>query len=202
MKELIKEMIFTMNRGKYKFQPVFIIGCGRSGTTILGKTLSKHPEIKYLNERRDIWHKAYPELNIWDERIDSILYADEQNFSDKKNKKIKKFFFREQVFNKSKILLEKFPINSFRLNFIKKNFPQAKYIYITRNGIEVSKSIEKKIEKQNWYKGKKFDLLKSFDLEKYEKLNIQKNIEKAMWEWRLSIKESDEFFKVEKNTFL
>ena len=30
--------------------PVFIIGCGRSGTTILGRTLAEHPRVKYLNE--------------------------------------------------------------------------------------------------------------------------------------------------------
>ena len=47
------------------------------------------------------------------------------------------------MLNSSKILLEKLPINSFRLRFLKESFPEARYIYLTRNGLEVSKSIEK-----------------------------------------------------------
>ena len=63
----------------HTFNPVFIIGCGRSGTTILGNTLSNHPKIKYLNERRDLWHKAYPEFNIWNKITQNPkLYADEK----------------------------------------------------------------------------------------------------------------------------
>jgi hypothetical protein len=29
--------------------PIFIIGCGRSGTTIFGTALSRHKDITYLN---------------------------------------------------------------------------------------------------------------------------------------------------------
>ena len=32
------EFLFIVNKHKYQFRPVFIIGCGRSGTTILGET--------------------------------------------------------------------------------------------------------------------------------------------------------------------
>jgi hypothetical protein len=33
-------------------RPVFIVGCGRSGTTILGEMLGRHPQLAYLNEPR------------------------------------------------------------------------------------------------------------------------------------------------------
>src|SRR5215212_6691597 len=49
-------------------RPVFILGCGRSGTTIFGAALSKHKSITYLNEPRHLWFAAYPETDIWTQR--------------------------------------------------------------------------------------------------------------------------------------
>ena len=74
-------MLFSLKKQNHVFAPVFSIGCGRSGTTILGNTLSQHPDIKYLNERRDVWHRAYPEFNIWEENVlNSKLYANEKDY--------------------------------------------------------------------------------------------------------------------------
>ena len=146
--EFAKNILFNFKKSNYTFNPVFIIGCGRSGTTILGNTLSNHPKIKYLNERRDLWHKSYPEFDIWNKNTQNPkLYTDEKDVVSKNNNLLHHLFFREQVLGKSTILLEKLPINNFRLNFLKNSFPNAKYIYLTRNGLEVSKSIGKMIQK-------------------------------------------------------
>ena len=123
-RELIKNILFNLKKKNHVFSPVFIIGCGRSGTTILGNTLSNHPKIKYLNERRDLWHKAYPEFNIWNKNTQNPkLYADKKDVISKQNNLLHYLFFREQVLGKSTILLEKLPINNFRLKFLKKSFP-------------------------------------------------------------------------------
>ena len=42
------------------FAPVFIVGMGRSGTTVLGKVLAVHNNVAYLNEPKAMWHVAYP----------------------------------------------------------------------------------------------------------------------------------------------
>ena len=197
-KKDIANRFFRSWRKEYDFTPVFIIGCGRSGTTILGKTLSRHPKIKYLNERRDLWHEAYPEFNIWDENNkQSILYATEKNVIQKNNEKIHDLFEKEQQLDRNSILLEKLPINNFRLKFLHASFPKAKYIYLTRNGLESSLSIERKIEKKNWFVGNKLPLLIEFGKQNNYpiKENISTNIEKAMWEWKISIDQSDLFFK-------
>ena len=95
--------------------------------------------------------------------------------------------------------MEKLPINNFRLKFLKKIFPNARYIYLSRNGLEVSKSIEKRIQKQNWFTGEKYDLLKKYTLDNniVLKTKINSNQEKGMWEWKLSIEASNQFFKKE-----
>ncbi len=39
-------------------RPLFILGTGRSGTTVLGKILSMHREVGWLNEPKLMWHAA------------------------------------------------------------------------------------------------------------------------------------------------
>ena len=193
IKELIKNILFHFKKNKYTLAPVFIIGCGRSGTTILGKTLSNHPKIKYLNEKRDLWHKSYPEFNIWSgDVLNSKLYANEKDYDKEKSSELRNLFFREQVLGNASILLEKLPINNFRLKFLQKCFPKAKYIYLSRNGLEVSRSIEKKIQKNNWYIGSKLKLLKKYS---GVEIDTQTDQLKGMWEWKLSMNESHLFFQ-------
>ena len=36
--------------------PIFILGTGRSGTTILGVVLSMHKDVGFLNEPKALWH--------------------------------------------------------------------------------------------------------------------------------------------------
>ena len=76
-KDIKDEIKFQVSKKRNAFQPVFLIGCGRSGTTILGTTIGKHESITYLNERRDLWHQAYPEFDICEnylnEKFDLII---------------------------------------------------------------------------------------------------------------------------------
>ncbi len=200
--EAIKDFKYQLFKSNIDFQPVFIIGCGRSGTTILGETLSKHSNIKYLNEPRDLWRKAYPKFNVWSNNQYSKLFADETDINESKSKKLKKSFHREQVASNCTILLEKLPINSFRLRFIQQCFDNAKYIYLYRNGLEVANSIAKKNIKGIWF-GKnniKWKHLMDFADAHYKELYTKETIlwsdfHKGLLEWRLSIEESDRFFK-------
>jgi predicted secreted protein len=44
-------------------QPIIIIGCNRSGTTLLFRNLSSHPDIWSLYiESQDIFYKYYPSM--------------------------------------------------------------------------------------------------------------------------------------------
>ena len=186
------------SKTEIRFKPVFIIGCGRSGTTIFGSTLGKHPKIQYLNERRDLWHKAFPDLDIWSGKSDNPqLYVSSANIDEQKSQLIRKLFFREQKKIKAEILLEKLPINNFRLEFLNTIFPDALYIYLHRNGLEVARSIEKMSYTKNWF-GKndiKWKLIESLAKERFhfDGQNLTE-FEKGLVEWRLSLDYSEELF--------
>ena len=135
-------------------RPIFIIGCGRSGTTIFGTALSKHKKITYLNEPRHLWFSAYPETDIWTPKAHSrngrlvLTFADVEG---RKSRKLSQLFRFETIKTGRPILIEKLPINNFRLSFIHKIFPDARFIHIYRNGIEVARSIEKRSVRGNWF---------------------------------------------------
>lgn len=195
---------FILKRNKFNFNPVFIIGCGRSGTSILGNTLALHKSICYLHERRDLWRKAYPELDIWSGKYQHpLLYADEKDQDIYKTKKLRSIFFKEQVAGNCKVLLEKLPINSFRLKFLQACFPEAKYIYLHRNGLEVAESISKKIP-VSWfgYKNLKWNLLVNHAKKNgfiFSDDELASNLHKGIFEWRLSMEQSEAFFKTLSN---
>lgn len=197
IKNLITPLKFAYLKNKRTFQPVFLIGCGRSGTTILGTTLGKHKSITYLNERRDLWHEAYPNFNIWsDKTAHPQLIVKKEDDKKDQTKLLRKLLFREQVLNDSEVLLEKLPINSFRLEFIESAFPNAKYIYLHRNGIEVAKSMEKTATDRNWFGGnsKKWQLIEELLKESGFAKRDFSVFEKGLLEWRLSVERSEAFF--------
>src|SRR3954469_16896480 len=76
-------------------EPVFILGCGRSGTTIFGTALSKHKSITYLNEPRHLCFAAYPEADIWTPRAAKRrgkLALTAEDVSQQKSDKLRRLF--------------------------------------------------------------------------------------------------------------
>ena len=183
---------------------VFLIGCGRSGTTLISSLIGSCSNTHILNERRDLWHKVFPELNIWD-NINSVLDFKNSDYNTKKNEQIRSIFFKEAERHKKNNILEKLPINCFRLNFINKAFPEAKFIVIKRNPLEVAASIEEKIGKGNWYgiNDNKLRLLieyaKSNNIETKDFLKTDFN--KGLLEWRLSNIAIGKFFNESNKDF-
>jgi len=177
--------------------PIFILGCGRSGTTILGTTLSMHSKVAYLNERRDLWFQAYPETDIWTDKAavrNGKIILTSTDADNIKSKRLRKLFWLETIMPKKPVFIEKLPINNFRLDFINSIFPDARYLHIYRNGLEVAKSIEKIADTGRWF-GKTKEKYKWKQLVEIAKKENQthtlselctNNFEKGLLEWRLS----------------
>lgn len=168
---------------------LFIIGCGRSGTTILGNTLGLHPKISYLNEPRDIWIQAYPYYDIWSLQAESRqgkLLMNEADYSIESAEILYDLFEKNRKENT--LLVEKLPINSFRLKFLKKHFPQSQFLHIKRNGINVAASIEKYAARTTWFGHNdfKWNLLKSLSNDEITSL-CSNNFYRGLLEWKLAL---------------
>jgi len=193
--EMLVERIKNIVNQRGIKSPCFIIGCGRSGTTILGNTLALHSRITYLNEPRHLWLQCYPETDIWSRKAKSrngrifLGAADEKEES---SRRLRQIFYKQTIKYKKDTLVEKLPANSFRLELIDKIFPDAKYVYIYRNGLEVSRSIAKFCEVGPWF-GKnnfKWHELVEYSQRKQTTKDISnicvENIDRGLLEWRMS----------------
>jgi len=126
-------------------RPLFILGTGRSGTTILGVVLSMHREVGFLNEPKAMWHAIYSEEDV----IGSYsrgsahyrLNAGNADAGVKHNAHRLFGVYLATIF--SNRLVDKYPELIFRVPFVREIFPDAQFIFLVRNGWDTCASIDK-----------------------------------------------------------
>jgi hypothetical protein len=124
--------------------PVFIVGCPRSGTTVLGRILGQTPGFFYLHEPRYIWCHVKPELDIWAYRNpieEGVLYWDANDANPQDASRLAQWFHLELFMSLNQRLVEKTPLNVFRLRWLNAVFPTAKFIHMIRHGRDVALSL-------------------------------------------------------------
>lgn len=125
--------------------PVFIIGTGRSGTTILGVTLALHNRVGFLNEPKAIWNYLFPNEDlIGSYSSGSARYrlgAEDagQELITKAHRLLGSYLF----FSSSSRLVDKYPELVFRFDFVRAIYPDAKFLFLFRNGVDTYSSIER-----------------------------------------------------------
>lgn len=117
--------------------PVFVIGCSRTGTTILYRLLASARELKSLNrETNTIWERVNG-VNKKDQYWQGdVLTEDDATAAARA--------FAYQNFNLyfgKRRLIEKSPRNCFRIRFLNALFPDAKYVFIYRRGEDTVNSM-------------------------------------------------------------
>lgn len=135
----------------------FIVGIGRSGTTLLMSMLNAHPNIQatpevnffnffhhsFKNKKKfsenDIsiivdYIKSYKDINFsgFDFDIQSFQQSNSTNFKDLYENFYSNFFYGDVRKNCS-YFFDKNPINSFYIKEILETFPDAKFIFLTRD---------------------------------------------------------------------
>lgn len=124
--------------------PIFILGIGRSGTTILGVTLAMHDAVGFLNEPKALWSYLHPEediagnYNLNDARY-RFVAADANPEMIRKAHRILGNYL---TLSRSCRVVDKYPELVFRFDFVRTIFPDAKFLFLHRNGIDTCFSIK------------------------------------------------------------
>ena len=123
-------MVVT-NAKTYDYQPVILIGAGRSGTKIIRDVIATHPDIDAV---------PFDVNYIW--RIGQKIehdFLDPASLTDKNKAIIRKQL--EKQLNSAAILLEKTVSNSLRIPYVQAVYPDAKFIHLIRDGRDVVESV-------------------------------------------------------------
>lgn len=126
-------------------KPVFIIGTGRSGTTILGVVMSMHRDVGFLNEPKALWHRIYAEEDLVGSYSRGIANyrLKETDVTDEVSQAAHRLFGAYLTAVASNRVVDKYPEQVFRISFIRQIFPDAKFIFLVRNGWDTCQSIAK-----------------------------------------------------------
>jgi hypothetical protein len=124
-------------------QPVYIIGTGRSGTTILGVVLSMHRQIGFLNEPKALWHSAFPFEDVIGSytKKNGTFRLSENDLTGKTAGNFRKLYAAYSSLIFSQRVLDKYPEVVYRVPFVKAVFPDAKFIFLVRNPWDTCHSI-------------------------------------------------------------
>lgn len=143
---------YLYNFGEKRLKnPVFIIGCPRSGTTMLMRNISSHPDIAtFSTEANHLWHpKSYPwqysdlrKPPPWvDPRRFSEMSLDDWTQRDIKN--IKNIFGTYQTLTRKMVFINRSAMITFFISFLIDTFPNPRLIHIFRDGRAVAFSYAK-----------------------------------------------------------
>ena len=140
---ILKSVAANDNRYRPVEKPIFILGTGRSGTTILGIVLSMHKEVGYLNEPKAIWHVIHPHEDIIGSYTqDEAKYRlTAEDITDEMYHRAYQIFGAYLTATRSKRLVDKYPELIFRVDFVRALFPDARFIFLVRNGWDTCQSI-------------------------------------------------------------
>jgi len=144
--------------GERVTRPIFIIGVGRSGTTLLGRLLASHPDVGYLKEPKALWHEVHPGedvsgfYNTGDSRF--VMHADD--VTPDVARRAHRLFNWFGAVTRSKRVVDKYPEMTYRVPFLRAIFPDAVVIGIVRDVDAVVSSIVRYSEEMadnrgNWW---------------------------------------------------
>lgn len=171
-------------------RPVFLIGCARSGTTLLERLLAMHHDIADWSEANEIWDPSWfpwreesiarPPLEF--DPVEHTKGWEAQNLH--RIEEIRSVFGHFQALSRRAVFLNKTPFHSFRIQYLIEHFPGAKLIYIRRDGRAVVHSYMKKLTGQ----GK----LREWPLEQREAFQAEEKL--ARWlavYWKKTCEEAE-----------
>lgn len=123
--------------------PIYIVGTGRSGTTVLGTLFATHKQTVFLNEPKAIWHYAHGAEDIIGSYTNeaSTIRLNPASAKPAQAAKIAKVYSSALRVGFAQRVVDKYPELVFRVPFVKALFPKAKFIAILRDGVDTCSSV-------------------------------------------------------------
>ena len=108
--------------------PVFVVGCSRSGTTVTYETIAMSPQLlSFGHEIPEFWDGLWgPRRNGWESEA-----ADADAARPEHRDAAQRYFFQRLGSGR---VLDKTCINVMRIAYLHRLFPQARFVYIHRDG--------------------------------------------------------------------
>ncbi|MEE2819875.1 MAG: sulfotransferase [Planctomycetota bacterium] len=200
------------NGGTPLINPVsFVVGCGRSGTTITGKLLTQHREVHYLREPYHLWRAIDPSTDMvrlfGEGGVEPRCIFDETDATASVKERFKGCMQGEQARGTiHKKVIEKTPIHAMRIPLLHACSADSNFLHLVRNGLDVVQSVDRLSQDSDfgvagkgkwnrwWGRDKcKWDALKQ-DAIKYgyfenEVPHLHTDIEMGALEWLISLME-------------
>jgi len=115
------------------YQPIFIVGSPRSGTTLTGRILGAHPQSATFFVPYFVWERDFKGRP--DDRL-TAADASPQNV-----RRIRREFTRFAHCQRADFVIDQSPRNSLRIDFVRTVFPEARFIHVIRDARDAAGSI-------------------------------------------------------------
>mmetsp|Transcript_43702 Transcript_43702/g.126183 ORF Transcript_43702/g.126183 Transcript_43702/m.126183 type:complete len:448 (+) Transcript_43702:65-1408(+) len=157
----------------------YIVGCGRSGTTVLSELLSRYVGVVFLNEPRQLWIPLMPSMDIWSvaapsrqgrlsfDTEEALLKVDERGDQTVAELMMDAYTDIADIasspppqpgqISRTAVVVEKFPEHAFRLPFLASMCQdalgpsQCTFLHLIRDGVDVARSISAFENPAVWY---------------------------------------------------
>ena len=127
MRFAVRGLYWDLVRSRAR-DPVFLVGCSRSGTTVTYETIAMSPQLlSFGHEIPEFWDSLWgPRHNGWESEAAGAEVARPEH-----RDAAQRYFFQRLGLGR---VLDKTCINVMRVPYLYRLFPQARFVYIHRDG--------------------------------------------------------------------
>lgn len=131
--------------GRPPDRPIFVLGVGRSGTTLLGRMLAVHPDVGFLNEPKAMWHliDQFEDVSgLLNRSATAYMRRSGSDVTSEMARRANNLYGYYQRLTRSQRVVDKYCELSYRRDYLRTLFPDCILVAIVRRPHAVVRSVE------------------------------------------------------------